>query len=73
MTINRAKKELVRFVELKTTLRPAFLDVILEALEDLETYKESEINPCRGCDDYDGQGGCKSNGGCRAKIDEASE
>lgn len=67
MTINRAKKELVRFVELKTTLRPAFLDVILEALEELETYKEPEINPCRGCDDYDGYGGCKSEGGCGIK------
>lgn len=26
--------------------------------------KEPEINPCRGCDDYDGRGGCKSYGGC---------
>lgn len=27
-------------------------------------WEEPEINPCRGCIDYDGQGGCKSNGGC---------
>lgn len=29
-----------------------------------EEWEEPEINPCRGCDDYDGRGGCKSNGGC---------
>lgn len=27
-------------------------------------WEEPEINPCRGCIDYDGRGGCKSNGGC---------
>ena len=27
-------------------------------------YEEPEINPCRGCLDYDGLGGCKSSGGC---------
>lgn len=27
-------------------------------------WEEPEINPCRGCDDYDGRGGCKSAGGC---------
>lgn len=27
-------------------------------------FIEPEINPCRGCEDYDGRGGCKSNGGC---------
>ena len=31
--------------------------------------EEPEINPCRGCTDYDGQGGCKSNGGCGAKME----
>lgn len=36
-------------------------------------WEEPEINPCRGCTDYDGQGGCKSNGGCGAKMDEVSE
>lgn len=25
---------------------------------------EEDINPCRGCDDYDTELGCKSNGGC---------
>ena len=37
---------------------------------DKDEWQEPEINPCRGCDDYDGQGGCKSNGGCGAKMDE---
>jgi len=23
-----------------------------------------DINPCRGCEDYDAPDGCKSNGGC---------
>lgn len=31
---------------------------------DKDEWEEPEINPCRGCDDYDGRGGCKSNGGC---------
>lgn len=35
-----------------------------------DEWQEPDINPCRGCDDYDGQGGCKSNGGCGAKMDE---
>lgn len=32
-------------------------------------WEEPEINPCRGCADYDGRGGCKSNGDCGAKMD----
>lgn len=38
-------------------------------------WQEPDINPCRGCDDYDGQGGCKSNGGCGTwiKMDEVTE
>lgn len=31
---------------------------------DENEWEEPEINPCRGCLDYDGRGGCKSNGGC---------
>lgn len=30
----------------------------------IDEWEEPEINPCRGCIDYDGRGGCKSNGGC---------
>ena len=33
MTLDEAKKEMVKFVELKTTLRPAFVDPILKAEE----------------------------------------
>ena len=33
-----------------------------------EHFEEPEINPCRGCEDYDGKGGCISNGGCGAKM-----
>lgn len=29
-----------------------------------DDYEEPEINPCRGCEDYDGKGGCISKGGC---------
>lgn len=30
----------------------------------LNEMHEPDINPCRGCDDYDGNGGCASEGGC---------
>lgn len=37
---------------------------------DGEEFEEPTINPCRGCEDYDGYGGCKSNGGCgRTEMD----
>ena len=36
-------------------------------------FEEPEINPCRGCEDYDGKGGCISNGGCGAKMDEVTQ
>lgn len=35
---------------------------------DEDEWQEPEINPCRGCDDYDGRGGCKSNGGCGSEV-----
>ena len=35
-----------------------------------DDWEEPEINPCLGCDDYDGRGGCKSNGGCGAERSE---
>lgn len=40
--------------------------------EDASKCEELEINPCRGCEDYDGKGGCLSNGGC-ANVDEVEE
>lgn len=36
-------------------------------------FEEPEINPCRGCEDYDGKGGCISNGGCGASMDGDTE
>lgn len=36
-------------------------------------YKEPEINPCRGCEDYDGRGGCKSHDGCGEEMGEENE
>lgn len=35
-----------------------------------DDWEEPEINPCRGCDDYDGRGGCKSHGGCSVERSE---
>ena len=37
----------------------AKMDVVSE-----DDWEEPEINPCLGCDDYDGRGGCRSHGGC---------
>lgn len=36
-------------------------------------FEEPEINPCRGCGDYDGKGGCISKGGCGAKMEDDEE
>ena len=41
--------------------------------EEENKYEEPEINPCRGCEDYDGKGGCKSQGGCGAKMDAPTQ
>lgn len=38
-----------------------------------DDWEEPEINPCRGCGDYDGRGGCKSSGGCGADRSEDVE
>ena len=40
MTLDEAKKAMVKFVELKTTLRPAFVDPILNA---------EEVVRCKDC------------------------
>lgn len=39
----------------------------------MKRSEEPEINPCRGCEDYDGRGGCKSNGGCAENRNEDDE
>lgn len=40
MTLKEAKDELVKFVKLKTTQRPAFVDVLLEAEEPVLRCKD---------------------------------
>lgn len=39
-------------------------------MQSINDWEEPEINPCRGCTDYVGQGGCTSNGGCAAERRE---
>ena len=43
MTLEKAKQELEKFVQLKTTLRPSFVDVLLNA---------EEVVRCRDCRYY---------------------
>lgn len=43
MTLEEAKNELEKFVKLKTTMRPAFLDVILKA---------EPVVHCKDCKHY---------------------
>lgn len=38
-----------------------------------DKFEEPEINPCRGCSDYDGRGGCISNGGCGERKDDETD
>ena len=52
MTLEEAKKELEKFVKLKTTQRPAFLDVILEGLD----YEE--LVRCKDCIHHTGHWFC---------------
>ena len=43
MTLEKAKQELEKFVQLKTTLRPSFVDVLLNA---------EEVVRCKDCKKY---------------------
>lgn len=36
-------------------------------------FEEPEINPCRGCEDYDGKGGCKTKGGCADRRGDSGD
>ena len=49
MTLDEAKKEMVKFVELKTTLRPAFVDVILKA-EEVVRCEDCKYRVGNACD-----------------------
>lgn len=50
MTLTEAKKELEKFVELKTTMRPAFVDVLLQA---------EEVVRCKDCKYADSFSECR--------------
>ena len=45
MTLDEAKRDLEKFVKLKTTLRPAFVDVLLNA---------EEVVRCKDCKYFNG-------------------
>ena len=47
--------------------------VTIDETKVFEDWEEPEINPCRGCTDYDGHGGCKSNGGCAEPTEPDNE
>lgn len=56
MTLEKAKQELEKFVQLKTTLRPSFVDVLLNA-EGVVRCKDcvywlEDINHCRDQDKH---------------------
>ena len=46
MTLDEAKRDLEKFVKLKTTLRPAFVDVLLNAEEVVRCKDCKFINEC---------------------------
>ena len=55
MTLDEAKRELVKFVKLKTTQQPAFLSVILEALpEELQAPQRLAAAPGAGAEEAEG-------------------
>ena len=47
--------------------------VTIDETKVFEDWEEPETNPCRGCTDYDGHGGCKSNGGCAEPTEPDNE
>lgn len=47
MTLEKAKQELEKFVQLKTTLRPAFVDVLLNAEEVKHGHWDNKIIDAR--------------------------
>ena len=87
MTLEEAKKDLERFVSLKTSMRPAFVDVLLQAEEvkhghwiEVQRIHEKDhtaICECSLCGDtvwvYDGQRAWNYCPNCGAKMDEVTD
>lgn len=84
MTLEEAKKDMERFVSLKTSMRPAFVDVLLQAEEvrhghwiEVQRIHETDhtaICECSLCGDtvwvYDGQRAWNYCPRCGAKMDK---
>ena len=85
MTLDEAKKDLEKFVKLKTTLRPAFVDVLLNTeevkhghwlfYEEPDGYYHTECSECgQWCDeDVFLKGKWHYCPNCGAKMDEVEE
>jgi hypothetical protein len=85
MTLVEAKKDLEKFVELKTTLRPTFVDVLLNTEEvkhghwnDKSVAFYRKCSECGCCVEWDkkpflfGKGDYNYCPNCGAKMDEVS-
>lgn len=82
MTLEEAKNELEKFVKLKTTMRPAFLDVILKAepvrhgkwiYEPKDAIEMMYTKPkCSVCG-YESADGLHYCSNCGAKMDEVND
>lgn len=70
MTLEEAKRELVKFVKLKTTQQPAFLDVILEAIPAADVVPVVRCRECRHRDPEDHKCDCGENErqGCPFRV-----
>ena len=78
MTLDEAKKAMVKFVELKTTLRPAFVDPILKAEEVkhghwVDSGYMNVGHHCSLCGGYVVAGKGKYCPHCGARMDEVEE
>ena len=76
MTLDEAKKDLEKFVKLKTTLKPAFVDVLLDTQEVKHGHwvvandeDDEESYRCSKCGDLEYYT-CNYCPNCGAKMDE---
>ena len=83
MTLDEAKRELVKFVKLKTTQQPAFLSVILEALPKTGKWEERIVEDpvndpynvfrrrwyCSACGQWNSHGAAKFCMRCGARME----